>query len=264
MCRKLLVITLSLILITSLAGCKGNNQEELDDAVISEEEAKDLAESMPEFDDSEIIYDLITAVDSNRKIEELDEYPAHTLLSVMVSDGHEQGNDANSTDENTNDNSVNSSAESKETPVYYTNHDTVERFLEDTNTGTNDYKDFYVAHYPESHYTIGIVVPSDNSGELLMKMKSYKQTLFDTADENMREYYNNSVIKEVNNCILISVTDDNEENISNMESYISAVYALLRDSHDSISNDAGDIINEIEDTENIYNENDMDSDGDED
>jgi len=60
MCRKLLVITLSLILITSLAGCKGNNQEELDDAVISEEEAKDLAESMPEFDDSEIIYDLIT------------------------------------------------------------------------------------------------------------------------------------------------------------------------------------------------------------
>lgn len=45
---------------------------------------------------------------------------------------------------------------------------------------------------------------------------------------------------------------------------ISAVYALLRDSHDSISNDAGDIINEIEDTENIDNENDMDSDGDED
>ena len=234
--KNSLFILIVLTGILTLTGCSKdnvqgdskNNNETYTNSEVNISDGEDL-------NPKDVIFDLVSVVDSVRKAEEVEKYKAYNLLIPIVEEG-----ESGETGEAATDNDKKKFIQAK---TKYTNPDRIKKFLEDTETVSGDYKDLYIAHYPEDNYTVGIAVPTDGNEDVANKFISYREKLLSEASVEMKSYYEKSIVTSTNGCVVISISETPDTYMLDMVSYIESVYELLNSSFKSGEN-TGENVNE--------------------
>lgn len=254
---KLIILMTVLIIVSTLVGCSKDKAPNEDTGEFSEVVAVDPTENTVETPDNEsqgvlkpkdIVYDLVSAVDSVRPIEDIEKYPAEPLLVPMIVEDETVDNN---TVEVVNDivddrNSTTDAADgrSKEVEILYVNPERVKKFFEDTGTSAEDYKDLYIAHYPEHNYTVGVVIPAENKEGVLRSIKDYKDNLYKNASEDNKARYEEAVVEHVRGCIVIVISEYSDVYSAEIRDYIKSIYELLNNA----------VIGELKDSEPVETE----------
>lgn len=199
-------------------------------------ETPDESESQGVLKPSDIVYDLVSAVDSVRPIEDIEKYPAEPLLVPMIVEDETVDNSNNTT------NIVDD--EDKNVEILYVNPERVKKFFEDTGTSAEDYKDLYIAHYPEHNYTVGVVIPAENKEGVLRSIKDYKDNLYKNASEDNKARYEEAVVEHVRGCIVIVISEYSDVYSAEIRDYIKSIYELLNNA----------VIGELKDSEPVETE----------
>lgn len=230
--RVLLLAALTILSVTLISGCsnkedKGETNEEtgVDVADVDVEDEVEILEHRAEgeiLDVNEIIFDLVSALEGVRDVETMEKYPAEPLYVVDTSEIEEHicGDDCDHENDD-------SDREHKVIETVYTVPERIQRFLDDTNTKAEDYRDLYLAYYPEDDYIAGLVVPNKPS-ITMVKLEEHRQKVAEQSSGN--SVYKNAPIQMVRGCLILAIDDNHEDYINGMSGYLNDIYKILNES----------------------------------
>ena len=213
----------------------GDSEENTSDE--QENKLENLADSNgyvnPEDVPSDVMYDLVTAVELSREEKEKVDYPGEGLMGhTEILDNLDKNKQQSTSDTSTSDTSTSVTGGTADHGEGYQvevrNSDRINKFLEATNTETEDYERIYVAFYPENNYIVGAVQceTSKKAADILTKLEEYRVSM---SKENglTSEHYLNSKIERVGKVIFIYITNDASEKIYKATDYINEINQLL-------------------------------------
>lgn len=172
----------------------------------------------------EYIYDLVSIVDIERDIDIIKKYPAYVLKSeIELIESDEE--DKTAVEDEAVVSGVDDVTNSKKYNTIQYNHETVDRFLEDTQLKEDKITDFYVAYYVDSSYIAGVIkVDKEEIENTLNKLEEYKLNLIKEHAEN--KLY----LEEYNGCIIITLGDNAEDLSRTIKDRIKNITEMLLNS----------------------------------